>query len=351
MKTLPTVTFYFLGANSKDGFYSLYDQFTCGPKDILHIIKSGPGTGKSTFMKQIGKAAEAHGFDVEYILCSGDPTSLDGVYIPSLHVGWADGTAPHILEPKHFGIDGNYINLGQFCQLDNLYENQEKIKHLTAAYRFYYQKAYMYLHAAGSLQTILSRIPNDGEERIRTRARAKAKKELSNIENTSHRPTKRFLSAISYIGNHILADTLHTLCDRICVVESGLGLERLYFEELLCEANNRGVYYIECPNPLSPEHTEAILFPSLRLGFAVPQIASQYKGLARTIHLDSHVEIEEKAEHRQNQKLKQQLLDAAYAQLSLAKHYHDKLEEYYRPALDVDALNQYTATVIEHLFK
>ena len=39
------------------------------------------------------------GYDAEYILCSGDPDSLDAVIIPSLKLAWADGTAPHALEP------------------------------------------------------------------------------------------------------------------------------------------------------------------------------------------------------------------------------------------------------------
>ena len=103
----PTVTTFFLGANSESGFYSLYDQFCAAPSDTLHIIKSGPGTGKSTFMRRIGRAAEERGFDVEYILCSGDPDSLDGVYIPVLHTGWVDGTAPHIIEPKLFGASAD----------------------------------------------------------------------------------------------------------------------------------------------------------------------------------------------------------------------------------------------------
>ena len=36
---------YFLGANSKDGFASLYRGFAAGESDRLHIIKGGPGTG------------------------------------------------------------------------------------------------------------------------------------------------------------------------------------------------------------------------------------------------------------------------------------------------------------------
>ena len=108
---------YFLGANSEDGFASLYGGFAAAGDDRLHIIKGGPGTGKSGFMKRIGAAAEKAGLDVEYVLCSGDPDSLDGVYIPELRQAWVDGTAPHVGEPRCFGADADYVNLGQFCRL------------------------------------------------------------------------------------------------------------------------------------------------------------------------------------------------------------------------------------------
>ncbi|MCQ2420706.1 MAG: hypothetical protein MJ118_06190, partial [Clostridia bacterium] len=74
----------FLGANTAKGFYSLYDSFCSGPDDFLWVLKGGPGCGKSSFMRKIGKAAEDAGLDVEYVICSGDPDSLDGIYIPQL---------------------------------------------------------------------------------------------------------------------------------------------------------------------------------------------------------------------------------------------------------------------------
>ena len=58
---------FFLGANSGDGFYSLYDNFACAPGDRLHLIKAGPGCGKSTFMKKLASRAEEQGFTVEYL--------------------------------------------------------------------------------------------------------------------------------------------------------------------------------------------------------------------------------------------------------------------------------------------
>ena len=49
---------WFLGSNSEHGFHSLYDGFCAGDGDFLRVIKGGPGTGKSSFMRAIGRAAE-----------------------------------------------------------------------------------------------------------------------------------------------------------------------------------------------------------------------------------------------------------------------------------------------------
>ena len=123
---------FFLGANSKNGFASLYDGFTDpAGGDFLWVIKGGPGCGKSTFMKRIGAAAEAAGLAAEYILCSGDPDSLDGVYFPEKRIGYADGTAPHVIEAVYPGAAALYLD--QFVDQgllskdrigrDNIYKN------------------------------------------------------------------------------------------------------------------------------------------------------------------------------------------------------------------------------------
>ena len=76
-------TEYFLGSNSERGFFSLYsDMADTSAGDFIWLIKGGPGCGKSSFMRKIGAAAESAGFSVEYTRCSGDPDSLDAVYIP-----------------------------------------------------------------------------------------------------------------------------------------------------------------------------------------------------------------------------------------------------------------------------
>lgn len=93
-------THFFLGANSGRGFQSLFPQF-CAPEQYhdLLVLKGGPGAGKSTMMKTIGAAMEEEGEAVEYLYCSGDPTSLDGVHFPRLRTAIVDGTAPHGTAP------------------------------------------------------------------------------------------------------------------------------------------------------------------------------------------------------------------------------------------------------------
>lgn len=101
---------YFLGANSFGGFASLYEDLTASP-DVsrLYILKGGAGCGKSSFMKRIADAAAERGLSVERVLCSGDPSSLDGVFIPALRLAYVDGTAPHAAVPTADG--GGYSRL------------------------------------------------------------------------------------------------------------------------------------------------------------------------------------------------------------------------------------------------
>ena len=91
---------FFLGANSPKGFVSLFEQLDPqnGPWHTF-IIKGGPGTGKSSFLKRIAAYFGPQCPNMEVIPCSSDPDSLDAVILPEYRVALADGTAPHVLEP------------------------------------------------------------------------------------------------------------------------------------------------------------------------------------------------------------------------------------------------------------
>ena len=103
MTALPHIE-YFLGANAPTGFYSLYDHLL-PPEQAraIYILKGGPGCGKSTLMRKVAAWAQEAGLETEYILCSGDPDSLDALILPGRAVAIVDGTAPQgVVTRGHF---------------------------------------------------------------------------------------------------------------------------------------------------------------------------------------------------------------------------------------------------------
>lgn len=345
---------FFLGANSGSGFYSLYNDFSSSDNDFLYLIKGGPGCGKSSFMRKIGSRAEALSYDVEYILCSGDPDSLDGIYIPALNIGLADATAPHIIEPKLFGLNSCYVNLGEFCSRTD----SEKISDYTKLYRKMYDLAYTYLHAAAGIKKV--QIPQLISEKelktARKRAQSALRRELGELRCTIKQccTQTRFIRGISCYGEVCLADSAKTLCKRIYSVDDRFGLAQVYLSEIAESASSRGEKAILCPNPLCPDELDAVLLPEYSLGFAAAS-AVPVKNPWRHIRLDALIPADKikahKAEIKQRERLYRELTDSAIGYLAKAKEYHDLLEAEYNQLVDFDALNEYTESFINELFQ
>ena len=139
---------FFAASNTKEGFVSYFDEIF-GEKECerVYILKGGPGCGKSTFMKKLGKSAEEKGYSCEYFHCSSDPQSLDGIIIKDKRIAVIDGTSPHAVEPKLAGAREIIINLGQSWDTDKLYENREEIKNLSAKKKQHYNDCYGYLYS------------------------------------------------------------------------------------------------------------------------------------------------------------------------------------------------------------
>lgn len=343
---------YFLGANSKDGFASLYSGFAAGEGDRLHIIKGGPGTGKSGFMRKIGAAAERQGLDVEYVLCSGDPDSLDGVYIPALKQGWVDGTAPHVGEPRCFGVDSDYVNLGRFCRLPVSADDAREIIRLNGEYKALYDRAYAYLQAAAALRQ--GYLPQIGGRALMKAAENRVcgiLRRHSKRKEGRGRVTKRFFSAISCKGELKLGREIEKLCKLAYILDDSMGLAGPALDGAIREALSRGLDVIVCPSPLCPAETEGVLIPGASL--ALLRGCWDVEG-ARRIRLDALVpsqrQKELRSELRAGRRLEKECMAAALAKLGQAKALHDGLEAVYRPYMDFPALTDFTKEEIKRIF-
>ena len=340
-------TRFFLGANAKTGFFSLYDGFTDpAAGDFLWVVKGSPGCGKSSFMKRIGAAAEDAGLRVEYILCSGDPASLDAVWLPEKCVGYVDGTAPHVIEPVCPGASGLYLDLGAYLDAGALAGRRAEIAELNRRYKALYAAAYAQLAAAAAL--LPKHLPGlpapEASEALARRVRGIAAREVHG-QKKQGTVRRRFLSAWSCQGRVLLSDTLAAYCDRLYLLDNALGLGYAALSQLAALAEAQGCDAIACPDPLEPEALEALLLPELRLGFLA---AEDFDSAAlpplpcRRLRLDAlalrYLPPDERAALRQRRKESRALLAAATGTLAQAKTLHDELEAVYHPYVDFDGV-------------
>jgi hypothetical protein len=106
-------------------------------------------------------------------------------------------------------------------------------------------------------------------------------------------------------------------------------------------ARERGVDATLCLSPLDPDRPEAVLFPSLSLGF-IGMERDGHPDLEpfRHVRLDALLDLEQirsqRPRLRADAKTKSALLDSATESLRAAKDLHDELEALYNPFVDFD---------------
>ena len=248
---------YFLGANSPQGFYSLYDQLLPPETaNAIYIIKGGPGCGKSTLMRQVAAQAAQAGETAEYILCSGDPDSLDGVVLPRLKAALVDGTAPHVIEPKYPGVVEQYVNLGVCYDREGLQAVREELQGCMRGYKEHYQRAYRCLGAAAEIREDVrdTLMTEELEAKLAKRARGILSRELKPRKTGEAGAVKqRFLGAVTHKGVLTLYDTASAQCTRIYELSDRYGLAHPLLARLLSGAVLGGYDVVACPDPMAPE--------------------------------------------------------------------------------------------------
>lgn len=335
---------YFAAANSSDGFYSrfpaLFDPHS-GRWQKIYIIKGGPGTGKSSFMKRAADDAERKGYLVERYYCSADPQSLDGIRIPACGIAMFDGTAPHTVDAVYPGAVEEVINLGMFFDVRALRDKAEKIRSLCAEHAGYHAKARRYLHAAGSVRENLQSLLSDAF--LKEKAAGAAARIVKKIPQ-EREPVydMQFVTAISVRGI-VHLPTAETLCDCVAVTDGGRAAH--FFSALVEAAETRGVSYVRYASPLCPKETEGICFPGIKTVYMTDRYGSGSEGAVlntarfydreRLSHIRSRIRFACACE--------EMLLEGACEALQSAGRVHDALEAHYIAAMDFDEMNTFTA--------
>lgn len=349
---------YFLGANSPTGFYSLYDQMIDRAKARrLYILKGGPGCGKSTLMRRVAERAKAAGQEVEYILCSGDPDSLDAVILPGMEIAVADGTAPHVIEPDYPGVVEQYVNLGD-CYRPGLEEVRQGILAATKDYKAGYRSSYRCLGAAGKVLEELRGTLTDPEleEKMARRARGILAREVPRRRGAAPGQVKgRFLTAVTHRGRIALYGTVLAQCSRVYELSDRCGLAHSLLRPLLEGIVDGGYDVIACPDPMAPDRLAHLLVPELGLAFvsttpAMPFPEKPYRRLRMEGAVESELLHRTRSRTRFARKMADALVEEGIRSLAYTKSMHDQLEALYNPYIDFDKVQEKADLILEDIF-
>ena len=318
-KTHTELRGFFAAANGYSGFRSYFSQIF-DPKrfEKIYVLKGGPGTGKSSLMKRLRAAMRDNGCDVESVLCSSDPKSLDGIIVSSDtgRVAVIDGTAPHERDAMIPGAKDEIVHLGSLWDSRYLYGSKDKICELSSAKSSAYQAAYSYLKTAGAADdaernVVLSSFDkNSAKKRIKILADNALPIEYGNI---SHRLISAFCKdgyvqsgtfddkkiATLRIGGerkyamHFIGQILQYLigvgaqCTLLHSPFADDDLEGLYFKEsdtlitltdsIECDVNADEFF------SLSPDEGERIRVAGQLRGYALDE-AARWFGIASDLH-------------------------------------------------------------------
>ncbi len=347
---------YFLGANSPRGFYSLYDQLiSLEDANAVYILKGGAGCGKSTLMKLVARAAEGAGIPVEYILCSGDPDSLDAVVLPTLKTALVDGTAPHVVEPKYPGVVEHYVNLGDCYDRSALAPFRQEIMDCMTGYKACYHRAYRCLEAAAQVTADMraTLLTPALEEKMQKRAAGILSREVRRKKGTlPGHVTQRFLSGITHMGPMTLFASAQTQCHKIYELSDSYGLAHPMLTHLLAGITAAGYNVVACPCPMAPDRLEHLIIPQLGLAFLTSSPTMPFPGHPhRRIRVDAMAGTEllrrSRPRLRFSKKVSAALIEEAVSSLSQAKQMHDELEALYNPHVDFGRVDTMARDIVE----
>lgn len=338
---------YFLAANSAEGFESYFcDNYDYNDGWRAYIIKGGPGTGKSSFMKYVVVKAVEKGLCVELCPCSSDPDSLDGVIIKEIKTIILDGTAPHVVEPKYAGVCEEIINLGQFWNGELLRERANEIIGVTTQNKKLHKTAAAYISAAGELVYDNYKLSKQfiNKQKCENFALNFAPSLLPKKMSFKPKEWVRFIGGVTPKGVVAFKSTVEDFYENIVVIDDKYGAAANIIMQKIRElALLRGYEIITLKNPFLPSKIiDHILIPELSLAIVREYEYIKFGEQHRRIHARRFYDINILRGYRSrltfNRRLARELLLGAIETLEKAKQVHDDLEKYYIDAMDFKRL-------------
>ncbi len=339
------VSKYFLAANSCEGFVSTFSKcYDANNGWRAYIIKGGPGTGKSSFMKYFVARAMDNNIKAELCPCSSDPDSLDAVIFPQKKLVLLDGTAPHTVDPAYPGVCEQIINLGDYWSAQKLSGVSDTIIKLTDKNKLLHKAAARYLQAAGNLITDNLKISDacTDKEKALTYAKNLCRKYIP-ITDRKGKEWERFLCGITPRG--VISYSRTALAqDKCIIIKDDYGsASEIIIKTLRDYALMAGYEIFSIKNSFLPSKLyDAVIIPELSLSIIREYDFQHLTTDIRRIHSRRFIKTKSLSKSHErlkfNKKVINELLLSAIELLREAKSVHDDLEKQYIKAMDFNSV-------------
>ncbi|MEG2323043.1 MAG: ATPase [Anaerovoracaceae bacterium] len=344
------------GGNTPEGFYSYY-QYILGQKEANRIIclKGGPGVGKSTFVRSVGEHFLDQGEDVDFMQCSSDTDSLDGIVLKGRKIAIIDATSPHMVDPVNPGAVDSIIHLGEFWDGEAIKKNKSLVMESNRKIKMWFGYCYNYLKSGASLydnlaDTYESAIEDGELYKITAKI---VGDELGHKEITLNpgQLKKYFASGITPTGCQHYLKTLIRGYKKIYLLNGPVGLSNQRMLNIITEsAMYRGMDVEAYYCPMKPEtKMEHLLIPDLDMAFLS---LNSYHDIElweldgdggfspeiKMVDMNDMInwnDLEEQQDIIENSRQKlDEMIDNCVKCIAKAKKEHDILENYYIPNMD-----------------
>jgi len=353
------VKHYFPGGNTSKGFYSLYRYIMPQSKaKRIFCIKGGPGTGKSSFMKKIGKYYSEKGYDIEYQHCSSDNNSLDGIVIKGLNVVFLDGTSPHVVDPINPGAVDEILNMGEYWNEEGFHKYRNNVIEMNKEVGKTFKRAYKYIAAAKLVHDDWCSYYNDNLNYSKLNLMSEYLKEEILNKKIDLPGSERHMFATAFTPDGIVTFIENLSADlNTKYVLSGpptIG-KHIILEYLLQEGLKRGYYIEVLHSPLIPDRIEHLLFPEIGTAILTSNEINNKNFNGHEINLENMINTNLiKKYNPQIEESKNEfysLLNKGLNSIFTAKAIHDKLETYYVPNMKFEEIDKLFENIIARISK
>lgn len=345
---------YFVASNSARGFCSYYgDCFDDARIKQVYVIKGGPGTGKSRFMREVSDCAISHGWQRCMIYCSSDADSLDGVILRrgSISIALLDGTSPHVYEPKMPGVREELINLGDFWNGEMLRERSEEIARYQREKADGYRRAYRYLAAFGEVYQSRS-------EKLFPYIRKKAisdcaAKLMHAIPDESTFEARMALMESVGMGGVIRFDTYAAQAKRLYLIGDCRGTGKYLMDELYRLSMEKRLRVRLSRDPILPDVIDGLFLVGSGVAFVIgDENSCEYAH--QNISMRRFLKVADMKSVRSSVNFDQRMLDALLGetleQMQVVKRAHFELERIYSSAMNFEEKEEFTKKFCNRLF-